>query len=71
MAGRRVRFAWVKGHSGHELNEAADRLANGAATSWKAGVAPPPGPGFEGAVTSPPQEPLPGRYDEADLFSEL
>ena len=28
MQGRRVRFEWVKGHAGHELNEHADRLAN-------------------------------------------
>ena len=30
MQGRRVRFEWVKGHAGHELNEQADRLANSA-----------------------------------------
>lgn len=27
MAGRLVRFDWVKGHNGHPLNETADRLA--------------------------------------------
>ena len=71
MAGRRVRFAWVKGHSGHPLNEAADSLANAAATSWKQGVAPPPGPGFEGAITHHPEERPTTVYEQADLFSDL
>ena len=72
MTGRRVEFAWVKGHSGHPLNEAADRLANGAAASWKLGTPPPPGPGFEGAVTRHPEERAPApAYDDADLFSGL
>jgi ribonuclease HI len=71
MVGRNVRFAWVKGHSGHPLNEEADRLANGAATAWKAGAAPPPGPGFEGAVTNHPEERPAPVYDESDLFSTL
>jgi ribonuclease HI len=71
MAGRRVELAWVKGHSGHVLNEAADRLANAAATSWKDGSTPLPGPGFDGAsVHHPDQTPLP-EYDDADLFSGL
>ena len=68
MEGRRVELAWVKGHSGHPLNEAADRLANGAATSWKQRVVPLPGPGFEGAVARPLEERSVPVYDETDLF---
>ncbi len=72
MSGRRVRFQWVKGHSGHVLNEEADRLANAAATSWKAGTVPPAGPGFPGAVTAHPEARPPApAYDDADLFSGL
>ena len=71
MRGRRVSFRWVKGHTGHVLNEAADRLANAAATSWKSGQAPKPGPGFAGAATDHPVAPPRPAYDEADLFSGL
>jgi ribonuclease HI len=70
MAGRRVRFSWVKGHSGHPLNEAADRIANGAAAAWKAGQQPAAGPGFAGAV-SVHREPVAPVSDVADLFSGL
>jgi ribonuclease HI len=71
MTDRPVKFAWVKGHSGHPLNEAADRLANGAAASWKASAPPLPGPGFEGAVTRHPEERAAPAYDDADLFGGL
>ena len=71
MRGRRVTFEWVKGHSGHELNEAAERLANGAAASWKEHTPPSPGPGFAGSVVRHPES-RPGQVvDEPDLFSGL
>jgi ribonuclease HI len=72
MLGRTVRFEWVKGHSGHPLNEAADRLANAAALSWKGRVPPAPGPGFPGAAAPELLEaPAPAApvLDEPDLFS--
>lgn len=76
MQGRRVRFEWVKGHTGHELNEEADRLANGAALAYSQGRTPAAGPGFGGVagarddvhaayLPARPEEP------EADLFSLL
>ena len=46
LRGRLVRFEWVKGHAGHDLNEEADRLANAAALAFSKGQQPDPGPGF-------------------------
>ena len=71
MAGRRVRFVWVKGHAGHELNEHADRLATTAAACWKEGTPPDPGPGFAGARVRHPDARAGQVLDEPDLFSEL
>lgn len=52
LAGRDYEFIWVKGHAGHELNEKADSLANGAARAYQEGREPAHGPGF-GAVAEP------------------
>ncbi|WP_020112213.1 ribonuclease H family protein [Rhodococcus sp. 114MFTsu3.1] len=38
--GRDIRYSWVRGHSGHELNEIADRLAVAARRNHEAGVDP-------------------------------
>lgn len=46
MQGRSVKFEWVKGHAGHDLNEAADERANAAAKAYQAKKEPRRGPGF-------------------------
>lgn len=73
MTGRRVRFEWVKGHAGHELNTHADRLAHAAATAFQRGEPVEAGPGFAGSRVAHPDvtlaEPTPAPVAEPDLFS--
>ena len=72
MRGRRVRFEWVKGHSGHVLNEAADVRANAAAAAYQAGNRPDPGPGFVNGTRNHPEVRVGQTVaQEPDLFSEL
>ncbi len=48
----------MKGHAGHELNEAADARARAAATAYQNGTPIPIGPGWPGrAVETPQPEP--------------
>ena len=69
LRGRRVTFEWVKGHAGHELNEAADARARAAATAFQKGLPVDDGPGFSPTVVRTPTPDLaPGPRREPDLF---
>lgn len=52
MVGRDVTFTWVKGHAGHDLNEAADLRARAAAEAYKNARPVPTGPGFTRTIGS-------------------
>lgn len=52
LVGRDYRFEWVRGHAGHELNEAADDRARAAATSYQRNTPVDSGPGWAGAPRS-------------------
>lgn len=82
VVGRDLRFEWVKGHAGHELNEAADERARAAATSYRDGAVLDAGPGFgnepqtsqssaaeAAAQSSAVQHPEPYLFSDPDLFS--
>lgn len=76
LQGRAVRFEWVKGHAGHDLNEQADRLATSASLAYSQGGQVDAGPGFGLVRASDPHidphagyAPTPRPEPEADLFS--
>ena len=58
LQGRSYRFEWVKGHAGHELNEAADERARAVALAYQKGDPIPIGPGWPGRAAVA-EEPAP------------
>ncbi|MFL6804851.1 MAG: ribonuclease HI [Xanthobacteraceae bacterium] len=55
----RVRWHWVRGHAGHDVNERADRLAREAIAAVRADA--------KGALTAPTSHPLPAKPGEDKL----
>lgn len=53
IQGRNFSFEWVRGHTGHELNEAADERARAAATAHQQSQPVDRGPGYRAAGASP------------------
>jgi ribonuclease HI len=53
LVGRRYRFEWVKGHAGHDLNEAADVRARAVATAYQRRTPIDGGPGWPSSSAGP------------------
>lgn len=66
IQGRKYTFEWVKGHAGHELNEAADDHARAAATAHQQGTAPDAGPGYTGGAGPAAATPAKAPASEAE-----
>ncbi|MGL5406418.1 MAG: RNase H family protein [Propionibacteriaceae bacterium] len=71
LAGRDITFEWVKGHAGHDLNEAADQRARAAATAFRDGTPLATGPGFGRVPIAARTDfsPTTGTEPEPDLFA--
>jgi ribonuclease HI len=59
LTGRSYAFEWVRGHAGHELNEAADTRARAVATAFQNHAPVDNGPGWRGlaSAAAPAAEP--------------
>lgn len=73
IKGRKFSFEWVRGHTGHELNEAADVRARAAATSHQQSQPVDRGPGYSaGAATvAKPDAPAPASGGESAASAPL
>ncbi|MFJ5694943.1 RNase H family protein [Arthrobacter sp. NPDC093125] len=73
LVGRKYTFEWVKGHAGHDLNEAADERARAVALAYQQGVAARSGPGFRGAAALEQDDDAleQDESEELDLFGGL
>jgi ribonuclease HI len=61
LAGRSYAFEWVRGHAGHELNEAADTRARAVATAFQNRAPVDNGPGWRGLAAAAAPSPEPAR----------
>ena len=71
LRGRKVSFEWVKGHSGHPLNEKVDELAKRAAMAFQRGGVHDEGPGLDPTAESPASPALPRSAEVPTLFDLL
>lgn len=69
ITGRKVSFEWVRGHSGHPLNEAADDKARAAATAYQRHVSVESGPGWTRGENKGTTTAVPGSAQGANFPS--
>lgn len=76
ITGRKVSFEWVRGHSGHPLNEAADDKARAAATAYQHHSSVESGPGWtrgenKGTTTAAPGSALQPQQNGTALQQQI
>ncbi|MCW4467180.1 DUF4440 domain-containing protein [Glutamicibacter sp. MNS18] len=71
IRGRNYSFEWVRGHAGHELNEAADDKARAAATAHQQGQPVDRGPGYARGASATEPAPATEAADESEPAADL